>query len=412
MSTLKVFFEQQLVGQISEDRQGIGFQYDSQWLDLENNFAISHSLPIGNQYYLEEGENFFTNLLPEGGVRESLCRQFGISIDNDMALLERIGHECAGALTISNSIGLKTRKKHKQEITVQELSVLLENELSVYAGIQENKDFPFSLAGAQDKIPIQFEKNKFYRPNELEPSTHILKFAQKRFKFVPENEFICSLMLAAYGLPVPNVNLVKFNSQYHLLVERYDRKEGRRLHQEDFCQAMGISQKKKYENDGGPSFQKLSMLLSSISRNEALDIDLLIRWQILNTILGNCDGHAKNLSLLMPENNRWELSPFYDVVTTMIYPKISKSLAFSIGGQKEIGNLHANHWRSFFESVQVNSTWYIKKLIQMCDQAPVEFENIRHYFESEYGKCPVLDLIGAQIHENIRRIKVGILVGS
>lgn len=413
MKSLNVFFKNDLVGKIIEDQMGMGFQYDLWWLKLPNRFAISHSLPLSDQFYLSEGENFFSNLLPEGGARDSICQKLGISVDNDMALLERIGHECAGALVIAKKNTYSASKKEtKKQITEKDFSDLLNTTASVYSGLQTDSDFPFSLAGAQDKIPVIFEKGRFFRPTNSEASTHIIKFAQSRFKYVPENEFICLLMLKSFGLAVPNIQLIQFNSDYHLVIERYDRvaKMQTRFHQEDFCQTLGISHKNKYEADSGYNFKKIFNTLDSLidSKNTTADLDSLIRWQILNVLLGNCDGHLKNLSLLMDDKNTWALAPFYDVVMTLIYPRVSKKLALSIGGQNEIGNLHINHWKSFFESLNVSSPFYIKQILEMTEWVQPHFENVSHYFKTEYGSSPVLDLMERQLAENVRRIRIGL----
>ena len=412
MNSLNVFYQNQLVGKIIEDQLGMGFQYAADWLKYEKRFAISHSLPLSDQFYLEEGENFFANLLPEGGARDSLCQKLGISIDNDMALLERIGHECAGALVVAKTNAKKMPSEKKRQITEKDFARLLNNSVTVYSGLQDGENFPFSLAGAQDKIPIIYENGKFFRPTSSKVSTHILKFAQGRFGYVPENEIICALMLKSFDLPVPHSELVQLNSEYHFLIERYDRnaKAQVRFHQEDFCQMLGVSRKKKYENESGLNFKDIFFKIESIpeSKNTTTDLDFLIRWQILNVFLGNCDGHLKNLSLLMDTNHKWSMAPFYDVVMTLIYPKISKRLALSIGGQYEIGNLHAKHWTTFFTELKVSPAFYLKKIAEIGDLIMPHFENVKQYFISEYGPSPVLEQMERQLLENIRRVNTGL----
>lgn len=410
MTSLNVFYQDQLVGKIVEDQLGMGFQYSAGWLNYENHFAISHSLPLSEQFYLKEGENFFANLLPEGGARDSLCQKLGISIENDMALLERIGRECAGALVVVSANDQKPQAEKKRQIKEEDFAKLLKEGIAVYSGLQDDGDFPFSLAGAQDKIPVIYENGKFFRPTSLLASTHILKFAQSRFKYVPENEMICAMMLESFGLPVPHSELVKFNSEYHFLIERYDRKAKDRFHQEDFCQMLGVSRKKKYEIESGLSFKDIFSKVESIpeSKNTTADLDFLIRWQILNVFLGNCDGHLKNLSLLMDANHKWALAPFYDVVMTLIYPKVSKRLALSIGEQYEIGNLHAKHWKSFFEALKVSPSFYLKKVAEIGEMVMPHFENVRQFFIAEYGPSPVIVQMESQLIENIRRVKTGL----
>jgi serine/threonine-protein kinase HipA len=102
-----------------------------------------------------------------------------------------------------------------------------------------------------------------------------------------------------------------------LLVERYDRREsaGRviRLHQEDFCQATGRRPERKYEQEGGPSFADCAMVVTRASSDPLLDLQRLMRWQAFNAIVGNCDAHGKNLSLVY-DGSRTRLAPFYDLL--------------------------------------------------------------------------------------------------
>lgn len=95
-----------------------------------------------------------------------------------------------------------------------------------------------------------------------------------------------------------------------------------RLHQEDLCQALGYSSHTKHESEGGPGFKDCIHLVRSVSSSPAEDVMNLIRWQVINLLFGNSNGHAKNLSLLFSEDGI-RLAPFYDLVCTRIYKRIS-----------------------------------------------------------------------------------------
>ncbi len=119
-----------------------------------------------------------------------------------------------------------------------------------------------------------------------------------------------------------------------LFIERYDRYliEGKicRLHQEDFCQALGYAYHVKYETDSGPNFSDCIKLITEVSKQPAVDKIMLIRWFIFNYMIGNADAHAKNISLLYPPQmkGRPQLAPFYDLVCTTIYKGISKKTGY------------------------------------------------------------------------------------
>src|SRR2546426_1089704 len=105
-------------------------------------------------------------------------------------------------------------------------------------------------------------------------------------------------LAAAVGLPVPATEIHEKPTTY-LLVERYDRVRDalgvvKRLHQEDFCQALGVLPENKYESEGGPKLADCFRVLSEESGRLLEDRRNLLRWVIFNVLIGNADAHAKN----------------------------------------------------------------------------------------------------------------------
>jgi serine/threonine-protein kinase HipA len=106
-------------------------------------------------------------------------------------------------------------------------------------------------------------------------------------------------------------------------VERFDRalhpEAGwlMRLPQEDFCQALGVSPHRKYENHGGPGLRDLFGLLQGSVRHD-MDMDTLMATQVLFWLLRAPDGHAKNFSLRLLPGGRFHLTGLYDVMSA--YP--------------------------------------------------------------------------------------------
>ncbi|HBC56703.1 MAG TPA: kinase, partial [Gammaproteobacteria bacterium] len=79
---LNVWSDQQLVGYLWRNTQGlIGFRYEEEWL-AQGEFAISHTLPLQQEDFTPEdslAHRFFANLLPEGGVRDQIVRDLKIA---------------------------------------------------------------------------------------------------------------------------------------------------------------------------------------------------------------------------------------------------------------------------------------------------------------------------------------------
>jgi serine/threonine-protein kinase HipA len=160
-----------------------------------------------------------------------------------------------------------------------------------------------SLAGAQDKIAVRMEGDAVSLPLDGAPSTHILKPAVKRFAGFVFNEAYCMRLAAAVGLPVSKAEIRHVEEVEYLQIERYDRMhrlnpEGmsvlERLHQEDFCQAMGIVSENKYQKEGGPSLKQCFALLREVSSAPVLDLARLLDAVIFNYLAGNNDAHGKN----------------------------------------------------------------------------------------------------------------------
>src|SRR5580700_9961272 len=188
-------------------------------------------------------------ILPEESKREIIARNLGISARNDYAMLERIGGECAGAVTfVPAGQGLPGRNYGYRKLSAEDLAAILQ-ELPKRPLLAGDEGIRLSLAGAQDKVAVRMENGAVYLPLDGAPSTHILKPAVERFEGVVFNEALCLKLAAEAGLPAATVETMKVHGMDYLLVQRYDRihKEGpdaapeiERLHQEDFCQAQGM----------------------------------------------------------------------------------------------------------------------------------------------------------------------------
>ncbi len=414
MRRLWVWFPPYLVGTVDETENGLSFQYSQKWLSWEKAFRLSVSLKMDTKVYKKEAETFFGNLLPEGNARDSLCRKFGISVDNDFELLLRIGQDCAGALVLTDQNTLpKNKDEEEEEIPLKELSEWLKNDSAGILDLQIKGNLRLSLAGAQNKLPLIYKDNKFYKPLGLQPTTHILKPSPKNFKNLAQNEWLHATIYASMGLPTANSQLVKIGQKYALLVERYDRKKENgkwtRLHQEDFCQALTISYRRKYESEGGPNLLSCCKLIEDRSGEVSSDMDALLKWQILNVLTGNCDGHGKNLSLLRHADGKWRLAPFYDLVNTKFYPSLTHKLAMSIGEQFDSGTILPAHWKKLFSLAGVSPSAYLNTVKEMLEKLPSVLDETIELFKTHYGRSEFLNDIKSfqakMIKRNLKLLK-------
>ncbi|HKE25904.1 MAG TPA: type II toxin-antitoxin system HipA family toxin [Bryobacteraceae bacterium] len=346
--TLDVYLHADLVGHLTQDDDGdMSFQYLESWLQKAGAVPLSHSLPLGpERFRRKECRGFFAGILPEESKREMIARNLGISARNDYAMLEAIGGECAGAVTfLPHGEPMPDRQYGYRNLSDEELAAILK-ELPRRPLLAGEEGIRLSLAGAQDKVPVRVEERAISLPLGGAPSTHILKPNVERFEGVVFNEALCMLLAAAADLPAAAIETREVGGISYLLVERYDRHHRplpdrapvvERLHQEDFCQALGIVSEQKYQKEGGPSLKQCFALVREVSSAPVIDLAQLLDNIIFNYIVGNNDAHGKNFSLVYRPAGAGELeirlSPLYDVVSTIYYPELSRDMAMRIGEQ-------------------------------------------------------------------------------
>ena len=377
MKTLRVDLLGESVGILEQTPTGrIEFRYTKDWLQRAGAHPLSQSLPLEDRVFEErECVGFFGGLLPEEHNREIIARNLGISARNDFAMLREIGGECAGAVSLIEEDAWEvSRAQDYQSVSEAELINLLDQlpQRPLLAGKEEVR---LSLAGAQNKLALYRSEKGFALPLNESPSTHILKPEIERFPNLVESEAYCLRLAGACGLPASRAESVCFGKHRCLLVERYDRRvdaDGNilRLHQEDFCQAHGIPSRIKYQNEGGPSLSDCFDLVRRAASAPGRDLIHLFNAVVLNYLIGNNDAHGKNFSLLYREvggGRVVELAPFYDLVSTAIYPELSPKMAMKIGGQYLPEKLRRNDWERLWEEIGFSQKQARKQTLQFAE---------------------------------------------
>jgi len=408
--TLTVWHEQRLVGQLWRNAAGaIGFRYDPEWI-ADGGFAVSRSLPLAAGQFAPDtfvANRFFANLLPEGAVRDHIIRDLKLP-NTDFDLLRAIGGECAGALSILPMGQQPQGERRYRPLTQEELAKLAARRGQIYSFWPVDERPRLSLAGAQDKCPVLVRDEQYFLPQGEAPSSHILKFELPDYRHLPVYEAFTTHLAAAIGLPVVDISLQSIRQHRYTRITRYDRiwderGEVRRLHQEDFCQALGYGHDKKYQEHGGLSFADCYRLLQEASSEPAIDAQYLLGWQIFNVLAGNSDGHAKNLSLLHLPNGTTRLAPFYDLVCTRAIERIDYHLAFDVGGERNPGVITLKHWQALAGQCDIRPQFLVK-LVRETSEALLERIGPEwETFEARYGAYPALQRIKKVVATQCRR---------
>jgi serine/threonine-protein kinase HipA len=353
--TLDIWWDGRLVGQLTQDRHGeLGFAYAPDWLDDEAAQPLSASLPKrAEPFTRRECRPFFGGLLPEEGQRDAAAQALGVSRANDFALLDRLGGDVAGALQLLPSGEPPTALALDRQPTMLDDAGLIRvlDALPVRPLLAGEEGLRLSLAGAQSKVPVVLVEGAVALPAPGQPTTHILKPPISRFTATTENEAFVMRLAAAIGLDVASAEARTVQDRTFLLVQRYDRAidaDGivRRIHQEDFCQALGVPPETKYASEGGPTFKDCFALLRRVAARPAVDVLKLLDAVIFNVIAGNADAHGKNFSILYDAEGP-RLAPLYDLLATVAYPDLSPKFAMKVGKRATLAELDAKGWAAF-----------------------------------------------------------------
>ena len=315
--------------------------YDASWAASPEGRSLSLSLPFTLDSLTVTGErvaNYFDNLLPDSEpIRRRIASRYGVRGRDPFDLLAAIGRDCVGAVQL---LPVDAEPEDVFQIRAKALSDTRIEQLlrgvprADFAASDADHDFRISLAGAQEKTALIFHRGRWCVPLGSTPTTHILKLPlglvgnrDLDLSTSLENEWLCSRLLAAFGVPVANCDLAEFGEAKALLVRRFDRRlhpskqYWLRLPQEDFCQATGRPSSAKYEAEGGPGLVEISRILSSSDSRDA-DLTTLLKAQLLFWMLAATDGHSKNFSIHLLPQGHYHLTPLYDVISA--WPVVGK----------------------------------------------------------------------------------------
>jgi serine/threonine-protein kinase HipA len=379
MSELIVYLADRAAGRlIRKDNGNLQFRYDSGYAGP----PISQALPIQDAAHPHAVcRAVFGGLLLEGEAREVLARNLGVSASNDYALLQELGGDCAGAITLIEAGVELPAEPRLRALSEEGLDLLLHELPQRPLAANPDEGTRLSLAGAQPKLPIVLGDGDVALPlNAAAATTHIIKPEPSRFPGLVDNEVFCMELARAVDLPAATVTKqVSSSGLSYLLVERYDRDLTsdpiRRLHQEDICQALGYPSDRKYQADGGPTVADTVRLLRLRSAIPAQDLPTLWRALVFNWLIGNCDAHAKNFSLLYDAGVP-TLAPLYDLVSTTVYAELTGRLAMSLDGARRIDEVRADTWISLAGEVNYSARFARSETASTVERVCSEAERL------------------------------------
>jgi serine/threonine-protein kinase HipA len=343
------------VGLIRSERGGrTEFNFTSDYLAADRR-------PVLGQYFedhLEEVHRsqthlppFFSNLLPEGGLRELIARRANVHRDREAELLAVLGEDLPGAVVVRRAEDAVGRWDAPDD----------DDEIGAVASSSTDDALRFSLAGAQLKFSV------LYRAGTRGPTVPldgrggnwIAKLPSETYPNVPENEYEMVLWAGRSGITVPEVALVTVGDVGGLPIQldpmrrvflsrRFDRPDaGIRVHQEDFAQVANVRAAARYET---LSYTSIAKIVRAVSGEE--DFDEVIRRLAFNVLIGNGDAHLKNWSLIYPDGVGARLSPAYDLVATVTYIPADR-LGLKLSRENRFEQIRLQHFERLADHVSV-----------------------------------------------------------
>jgi serine/threonine-protein kinase HipA len=412
MTALDVFFHADKVGRLERlPGAKLRFAYEADWAE-NGHTPLSLSLPLRTDPYDDdECRPFFSGLLPEGEFLKAIARRFHVSAGNAFAVLAEIGGECAGAVSLASegedppfldAPPPEWLDEGKLEILLAELP---ERPLLATPG-EEDEGVRLSLAGSQDKLPLLLEGSRLGITRGRPPSSHIIKVPLRMVEDMVANEAYCMALAASSDMAVAEAVPIAAGEQEGLLVRRYDRRTGgsgetvNRIHQEDFCQALGCSPGDKYQAHGGPAVADCAALLRSRSAAPGADVFSFLDGLILNLLIGNADAHSKNYSLLLEGGEAPRLAPLYDLVSTRAYGRrFDRKMAMKYGGEYRPERIRGRHLDRLAGDLALPPRSVRRRTVEMLERVAGAQETARTRLPVEWQTRPVIDNIDEVITE-------------
>ena len=384
---LVVVADRRIMGEVQRDRRGrLMLVYDDDWRSTDEAYPLSLSMPlVVGEHEHARIEPWLWGLLPDNdAILARWGQKFHVSPRNAFALLGAVGEDCPGAIQLVRpervEKTLRDGGHHVEWLTEADIAERLRTLRSDQAAWRMARDVgQFSLAGAQPKTALLHDGRRWGVPHGPTPTTHILKPPIGTLAGHAQNEHLCLALARGLGLPAAGSEIVGFEDEVAIVVERYDRVRTagaiRRLHQEDMCQILGLPPTKKYQNEGGPGCAEISEAIRTHSGEPGEDARTFARAIILNWIIGGTDAHAKNFSMLIGARGRARLAPLYDVASTLPYDFDPRKLKMAnrIGGKYRLEEISSRHWAGFASEVRLPATEVLDMARTMAEGLPEAF---------------------------------------
>ena len=404
----------EMAGTVNLTGSRASFSYAPSWRQSQGCYPLSQSMPLQAEPVTGARVlNYLWGLLPDNTLTlDKWARRFKVSAKNPVALLAHVGEDCAGAVQFvtEERLGEVTEAARRSAPVEWLTDTELVRRIRRLAqdggeGRATPEEGQFSLSGAQSKTAFYWDAQgkRWGIPRGRIPTTHIFKPVSNDFDGFAENEHFCLQLVQRLNLPAATTEWQLIGGIPTLVAERYDRvyRSGRwhRIHQEDCCQALGVSPASKYENEGGPGFPQIMSLLNGSDEPE-IDRDRMMNAAALSYFLGATDAHAKNYSLLYARGAKrpsLRLAPFYDIASAWPYPRLippkKMKLAMRVGRRYKIQEILPRHFDELARMCNYPADRLRQLMRDLADRLPDEASTLQREIRTKGMEHAVLSKI-------------------
>jgi serine/threonine-protein kinase HipA len=306
-----------------------------------------------------------------------------VAPDDIFAILAEMGWECPGAVQfrrfedVEDLLSRNGEYKPVSDTVIAERLRGLVDEPASWSMPGEH----WSLGGQQEKFALTLLAGQWHEAHGSAATTHIIKPGIKVLLHQALVEHLTMEAASDLGVDVAATRIVQFDDQWALVIERFDRIVGSdgsvvRVHQEDFCQALGRLPEAKYEARGGPGLADMAAVVRRWSSQRGDDLMALADFAAVNLVSGAPDGHSKNISLLLTPDGQRRIAPLYDLATGLSYDRgsVDRTVALSIGGERIFSRVRRRQWEKAARTLGLDPELLIGRVRGLAEQYPDAFE--------------------------------------
>lgn len=419
VDVLDLWLDGQLAGKLMRSRTGeVEFSYDESYAAQRGATQLSLSMPVSWLHHgPEQVAPWLSNLLPDAQeVRVRWAAKFHETQHDPFTLLRHMGQDAQGSVQVvpegvePNNAG--SLSEQSNELIAARIEGIV-NDPDHWVDYTDDDAGRFSLGGNQGKFALARIDDRWFEPNGRAASTHIVKpgMATTSGSTSAEAqavEFVTMRASRSFGIPTAKVDILEFAGVPGFVTERYDRivNDGstvRRLHQEDFCQALSVLPSQKYEEDGGPTMGDMVSLIRAgvTAQFRTSDLETLTRLIAFNLLVAGVDAHAKNHSVVL-FGGRVRLAPAYDLISAFglwdeSRVKYQASAAVKYGKERRYRNISGRNLARTADVLGVQRAEFRSLLHEMRTQ-------VRDSFDQAVAELPT-ELVTERVREMPERIE-------